>query len=109
MANKTILMSRIRQIFRLHAQGRSKKQISALTGCSRNTVKKYLYKFIEQRLTYTEIDQMSDHDLEQLFCPSEPVPKEERFEQLQKLLSLDFLLENHTRNRLHPLLAPFYF
>jgi transposase len=85
MANKTILMSRIRQIFRLHAQGRSKKQISILTGCSRNTVKKYLYKFIEQRLTYTEIDQMSDHDLELLICPTEPVPKEERFQQLLKL------------------------
>ncbi|MBS1631604.1 MAG: IS21 family transposase [Bacteroidetes bacterium] len=86
MANKTILMSRIRQIFRLHAQGRSKKQISILTGCSRNTVKKYLYKFVEQRLTYTEIDQMSDHDLEQLFCPTEPVAKDERFQQLLQLL-----------------------
>jgi len=86
MPNKTILMSRIRQIFRFHAQGRSKKQISVLTGCSRNTVKKYLHRFVEKRLTYTEIDQMSDHDLEQLFCPSEPVVKEERFEQLQRLL-----------------------
>ena len=79
MANKTILMSRIRQIFRLHAQGRSKKQISILTGSSRNTVKKYLIKFIEKRLTYRELDQMSDHELEQIFCPSEPAVKEERF------------------------------
>lgn len=86
MANKTILMSRIRQIFRLHAQGRSKKQISILTGCSRNTVKKYLHKFIEKRLTYTEIDQLSDHELEQLFCPSEAPTREERFEQLQALM-----------------------
>jgi transposase len=86
MANKTILMSRIRQIFRLHAQGRSKKQISVLTGCSRNTVKKYLYKFVEGRLTYTQIDQMNDHDLEQLFCPSEAPLKDGRFEQLQGLL-----------------------
>lgn len=86
MANKTILMSRIRQIFRFYAQGRSKKQISLLTGCSRNTVKKYLQRFVEKRLTYTEIDAMSDHDLEQLFCPAEPVAKEERFEQLQRLL-----------------------
>ena len=86
MANKTLLMSRIRQIFRFHAQGRSKKQISILTGCSRNTVKKYLYKFIAQGLTYTEIDRMSDHELEQLFCPAEPAVVEERFEQLQKFL-----------------------
>ena len=86
MANKTILMSRIRQIFRLHAQGRSKKQISILTGSSRNTVKKYLIKFIEKRLTYRELDQMSDHELEQIFCPSEPAVKEERFEELQRML-----------------------
>lgn len=87
MANKTILMSKIRQIFRLYAQGKSKKQISTLTGCSRNTVKKYLYKFIENRLTYTEIDQMSDHDLEQVFCPEGlPTKQDERFEQLQRLL-----------------------
>ncbi|MFI4963504.1 MAG: IS21 family transposase, partial [Legionellales bacterium] len=79
-------MSKIRQIFRLYAQGRSKKQISVLTGCSRNTVKKYLYKFIENRLTYTEIDQMSDHDLEQLFCPEGLPKQDERFEQLQRLL-----------------------
>jgi transposase len=85
MANKTIFMSKIRQIFRLHAQGISKKQISVRTGCSRNTVKKYLYKFIEKRLTYTELDGMSDHELEQLFCP-EGIPKlDERFEQLQSL------------------------
>jgi transposase len=86
MANKTILMSRIRQIFRLHAQGRSKKQISILTGCSRNTVKKYLHRFVEKRLTYTEIDHMNDHDMEQVFCPSEAPPREERFEQLQALM-----------------------
>lgn len=86
MANKTILMSKIRQIFRLHAQGRSKKQISTLTGCSRNTVKKYLYKFIEHKLTYTDIDRMSDHDLEELFCPEQFPVRDERFEQLKAIL-----------------------
>jgi transposase len=86
MANKTILMSKIRQILRLHAQGRSKKQISTLTGCSRNTVKKYLYKFIEQRLLYTDIDRMSDHDLEEIFCPDQLSVSDERFEQLKVML-----------------------
>ena len=86
MANKTILMSKIRQIFRLHAQGRSKKQISTLTGCSRNTVKKYLYKFIAHKLTYTDIDRMSDHDLEELFCPEQLPIRDERFEQLKAIL-----------------------
>ncbi len=79
-------MSKIRQILRLHAQGRSKKQISTLTGCSRNTVKKYLYKFIEQRLLYTDIDRMSDHDLEEIFCPDQLSVSDERFEQLKVML-----------------------
>ncbi len=86
MANKTILMSRIRQILRLFTQGKSKKQISELTSSSRNTVKKYIAKFIQERLTFDVIDGMSDHDLEQLFGYVEPPPKDERFEQLQQLL-----------------------
>lgn len=86
MANKTIVMSRIRQIFRLYAQGRSKKQISVLTGSSRNTVKKYLHRFVEKRLTYTELDKMSDHELERLFCPPEHPKREKCFDELQSLL-----------------------
>ena len=45
MANKTILMSRIRQILRLYTQGTSKKRLSELTASSRKTVKKYIQKF----------------------------------------------------------------
>ncbi len=40
MANKTILMTKIRQILRSFTQGKSKVQISEQTGASRNTVKK---------------------------------------------------------------------
>ncbi len=86
MANKTILMSRIRQILRLHTQGQSKKKISELTASSRNTVKKYISKFIQQRLTYDVITAMSDHELDLLFGYTEPAIKDERFEQLQRLL-----------------------
>jgi hypothetical protein len=42
MANKTIDMSRIRQILRLYTQGTSKKKISVLTASSRNTMVRYL-------------------------------------------------------------------
>lgn len=52
MANKTIFMIKLRQIFRLYAQGKSKRQVAALTGVSRNTVKKYLAEFTLLRLTY---------------------------------------------------------
>jgi transposase len=86
MANKTILMSRVRHILRLFTQGKSKKQISELTACSRNTVKKYIAKFIHEQLTFDVIDAMSDHDLEQLFGYVQPPPKDDRFDQLQQLL-----------------------
>ena len=86
MANKTILMTRIRQILRLYTQGKSKKQISQLTSSSRNTVKKYIHKFILEHLTYDAINEMSDHDLDLLFGYTEPAVKDERFEQLQSLL-----------------------
>src|SRR4051812_19890695 len=86
MANKTILMSRIRQILRLYMQGQSRKKISELTCSSRNTVKKYIHKFICEHLTYDVISAMSDHELDLLFGYTEPVVKDERFEQLEQLL-----------------------
>ena len=86
MANRTILMSRIRQIIRLYVQGTSKKQISILTASSRNTVKKYIIKFTGDRLTYEMIETMSDHALELLFGAEPQPPKDERLEELQLLL-----------------------
>ncbi len=79
-------MSRIRQILRLYTEGTSKKKISELTGSSRNTVKKYIQKFHRERLTFSQLSEMSDHELEQLFGYVEPVAKDERFEALQALL-----------------------
>src|SRR5690349_15301800 len=86
MANKTILMSRIRQLLRLYAQGKGKKQISMLTGIARNTVKKYLQLFTTLKLTYADVDALSDYELDQLFTPPPPTTKDERYEQLQQLL-----------------------
>lgn len=79
-------MSRIRQIFRMYAQGTGKKQISHLTGVARNTVKKYLYKFIAAKITYADIDAMSDHELDQFFAAPVPEPSDERYEQLLPML-----------------------
>jgi Transposase and inactivated derivatives len=86
MANKTILMIKIRQIFRLYTQGKSKRQISVLASVSRNTVKKYITQFIKEKLTYDSIVNMLDHELESLFGHTEPPKKDERIEQLQQLL-----------------------
>lgn len=83
-------MTLLRQILRLYAQGTGKKRISALTGVSRNTIKKYLHTFASLQITYQDIDQLDDYRLDQLFAPAvppkQPLPKDERLEQMQRLL-----------------------
>ena len=86
MANKTILMTKIRQILRSFTLGKSKVQISEQTGTSRNTVKKYIRKFLEEKMTFDMLSSFTDTELEVLFGSSEPLDKGERFDQLQQLL-----------------------
>src|SRR3954464_5351286 len=86
MANKSINMLKLRQILRHHTQGTSKKQISAITGVARNTVKRYIGRFISLRITYEDVALLSDQSLEKLFVePNHKLP-DERFERLQELL-----------------------
>lgn len=73
MANKPIAMSKLRQVLKLYCQGQFKLQISTITGLSRNTVKKYIHSFKGLRTTWDEVNQLSDKDLDELFC-KEPEP-----------------------------------
>jgi hypothetical protein len=86
MANKTIDMSKIRQVLRFFTQGRSKIFISTHLGTSRNTVKRYIRKFLEERLTYEEVSEMSDAQLEVIFGSSQPPDLGTRYDELHKLL-----------------------
>lgn len=79
-------MLRLRQILRYFTQGTSKKQISEITGVARNTVKRYIGRFISLKMTYEEIMALSDHELEQLFIEPHPVLPDARFARLQELL-----------------------
>ena len=85
MANKMILMIKIRQILRSFTQGKSKVQISEQTGASRNTVKKYIRKFLSEKITFDVLGSMSDTELEVMFGLTEPIDKGERYEQLHRL------------------------
>ena len=67
MANKTINMSKLRQILRLYSQGEKKLKISELTGISRNTLKKYIKIFHLLELTIKDVEELSDKELDQLF------------------------------------------
>jgi transposase len=86
MANKIILMTKVRQILRLYTQEESKRKISELTGISRNTLKKYIHQYTQRRLTIDSINEMSDHELELIFGTSVEPPKDKRFEELKLLL-----------------------
>lgn len=83
MANKTIFMIKLRQIFRLHAQDKNKRQIAAQTGVSRNTVEKYISDFIVLRLTCDDVSAMSDHQIEDLFGHAEVPKTDVRFENVK--------------------------
>lgn len=77
MANQPISMSKVRHLLHLFAQGRSRLSISEQTGMSRNTVKKYLQQFHSSGLSFAEINQLEDKDIEELFLkPRENEPSE---------------------------------
>lgn len=88
MANQTIPMAKIRQILRYYSQGKSKLQIAELTGIARNTLKKYIRRFIEDQYTIEQIESFSDQELEDIFTPAadEPLKADHRFKHLQTLL-----------------------
>lgn len=85
MANTSIRMSKIRQILQLHHQGRSKLAIATQTGIARNTLKKYLKQFTESKLTFDQISELSDKDLEELFAKPQEQPISEKIQTLFNL------------------------
>jgi transposase len=73
MSNKTIEMFIIRQILRLYASGRGTKYISQATGVARNTVKKYLYRYVLLQKSLEQIEAMSDAQLAKHFLVKEKI------------------------------------
>ena len=55
-------------------------------GTSRNTVKRYIRKFLEERPTYEEVSEMSDAQLEVIFGSSQPTDLGTAYDELHKLL-----------------------
>ena len=67
MANKTIVMSKLRRLLQLHQQGKSKLFISKYLELSRNTVDKYILQYKLLDLPSDEMERLSDSDLDKLF------------------------------------------
>jgi transposase len=85
MANNLLSMNKVRQILRLHTQGYKKLQIAEQTGVARNTLKKYLKEFTQSGLSFAEVNQLSDRDLEELFVKQEEKPVKEKLQTLFEL------------------------
>ena len=78
MANKTIVMSKLRRLLQLYSQGKSKLFISKYLELSRNTVDKYVLQYKLLDLPLEEIEKLSDTDLDKLFfvqVPDDPSPR----------------------------------
>ena len=67
MANKPIVMNKLRSILRLYSEGKGKKFIAEYHEISKNTVKKYLRIFTTLKLTYDQVELLSDRELYQAF------------------------------------------
>jgi len=67
MANKTIVMSKLKRLLQLHSQGKSKLFISKYLELSRNIVDKYILQYRLLDLPLEEIEKLTDTDLDKLF------------------------------------------
>jgi transposase len=83
MANKTINLSKLKQMLRLYAQGGIKLKISELTGVSRNTLKKYLKTYSRLGLTIAYVEEKNDQELDHLFGENLLPEPTDRYKQLE--------------------------
>lgn len=78
-------MSNIRHILRLHTQNQTKSEIIVQTGILRKTLKKIIEDFKASKLSFAEINELSDKDLEELFVKPEENPANEKLKTLYSL------------------------
>ncbi len=87
MANRPLTMNKIKQILRGHFEGHGSKQLSKLTGVSRNTIKSYLRRFQQTGMHFEQLNQLSDEALAELILGTPaPLQKSDRLEVLLPLL-----------------------
>jgi len=67
MANKTIVMSKLRRLLKLYSQGKSKLFISNYLEVSRNTVNKYVQQLHQLDTCIEDLNTLSDAELDKLF------------------------------------------
>src|SRR5690242_1794570 len=89
-------MCNIRHILRLHTQNQTKSEIIVQTGISKIALKKYLKEFNGSGLSFVEINELSDKDLDELFTKPEENPVSEK---LQTLFALFPSIDKELKRR----------
>jgi transposase len=82
MAGKPIDMNKLRIVLKLYTQGKSKGFISDYLRLSRNTVKKYIKQFVALKITFEDLAQMDDSQLEELFIKAQTLDVSPRLKAL---------------------------
>ncbi len=83
MANKPIIMLKIRRILQLHSQGISNRDISQQLGVNRNTVNRYVQRAVDSGRQVDQLQELPDEDLSLLM-------HQEVAEQLKERRYVDF-------------------
>ncbi len=96
MANKTISMSKVRQIMKLRSQALGKRKIGERLGMSKNTVKLYIEQFHRLKTTWEELSKLTDFELNKLFHPPKEVLLNDRLMQLYEYFPI---VEKQLRRR----------
>src|ERR1039458_795126 len=78
-------MCNIRHILRLHTQNQTQSEIILQTGIPSSVLKKYIKEFNVSGLTFAEINELNDKDLEDLFTKPEENPVSEKLQTLFNL------------------------
>ncbi|HXA02806.1 MAG TPA: hypothetical protein VNW99_12505, partial [Cytophagaceae bacterium] len=78
-------MSNIRHILRLYNQKQTQSEIIVQTGIIRKTLQKIIRDFQESKLSFAEINEFSDKDLEELFIKPDENPMSEKHQVLYNL------------------------
>ena len=96
MANKTISMSKVRQILKLHFNGIGKKKTAARIGVSKTTVKLYIEFFYQLKTPWEELSRLTDFELDNVFHPGQHLAPTDKLKQLHSFFPL---VEKQLRRR----------
>lgn len=86
MPGKTKPMSQIKQLLRLHDQGKPVKFIARSLSMSKNTVKTYLKKLTASAVSIQDLLALEDPELQGYLHAGNPAYKDERFAQFKEYL-----------------------